>query len=320
MLQGASGTPAPVIAIGECLIDLISPEQRDLTVSTELRIREGGAPANVAVGLARLGVPSAMRAIVGDDPFGDRLRARLASEGVDVSGVGVAHGMPTTVAFAWSDVAGNGQFRIHRHADALLSPENVTRDVIAGAAAIVVGSVAMSAEPSRSAILSAIRHASESGVPIVADLNIRPGLVASADDLRFNAAALLSSATVIKLSVDDANALWGATTFEAAAKELARYGATTSVITDGGRGAALCADGQLRRLDAFVVDAVEPTGAGDAFTAALVFRMIAREWTAAEEDDLRFAMAAGALATTQPGAMDGLPTRDQVEAFLAERC
>jgi sugar/nucleoside kinase (ribokinase family) len=68
------------------------------------------------------------------------------------------------------------------------------------------------------------------------------------------------------------------------------------------------------------VDAVEPTGAGDAFTAALVFRMIAREWTAAEEDDLRFAMAAGALATTQPGAMDGLPTRDQVEAFLAERC
>jgi sugar/nucleoside kinase (ribokinase family) len=48
--------------------------------------------------------------------------------------------------------------------------------------------------------------------------------------------------------------------------------------------------------------------------------MIAREWTAAEEDDLRFAMAAGALATTQPGAMDGLPTRDQVEAFLAERC
>ncbi len=319
MPEGHSRIPAPVIAIGECLIDLISPNQKDLSVATELRIREGGAPANVAVGLARLGVPSALRAMVGDDPFGDRLRVRLAAEGVDISGMGVAHGIPTTVAFAWSDAAGNGQFRIHRHADALLSPENVTRDVIAGAAAIVVGSVAMSAEPSRSAILSAIRHASETGVPIVADLNIRPGLVASADDLRFNAAALLSSATVIKLSVDDANALWGASTFAAAAKELAHYAATTIVITDGGRGAALFTDGHLSQVDAFVVDAVEPTGAGDAFTAALVSRMLARGWSVADGDDLRFAMAAGALATTQPGAMDGLPTRDQVEAFLAAR-
>lgn len=310
---------APVIAIGECLIDLIAPNGVDLTQAAELRIREGGAPANVAVAVARLGVPSAMRSVVGDDSFGERLRSRLAREGVDVSGVRVAFGVPTTIALAWSDSHGDGHFRIHRHADVLLSPDDVTPETLQGAAAIVVGSVAMAAEPSRSAVLSAIRHAVDLGVPVVADVNIRPGLFASDAELRMNATALLASATMIKLSLDDARALWGSARFEDAAGELRRFGASTIVITDGARGAALVVEGEVRRLPSFAVEAIEPTGAGDAFTAAMVSRQIARGWTAADETDLRFAMAAGAFATTQPGAMEGLPTRAQVEAFLAEQ-
>lgn len=310
---------APVIAIGECLIDLIAPKGVELTQASELRIREGGAPANVAVAVARLGLPSAMRSVVGDDPFGERLRTRLAQEGVDVAGVRIAPGVPTTVAFAWSDPHGDGHFRIHRHADALLSPADVTPESLRDAAAIVVGSVAMAAEPSRSAVLSAIRHALDLGVPIVADVNIRPGLFASETELRLNATALLASATMIKLSLDDAQALWGSTRFEDAAGELRRYGARTVVMTDGARGAALAVKGEVRYLPSFAVEAVEPTGAGDAFTAAMVSRLVVRGWADADEADLRFAMAAGAFATTKPGAMEGLPTRAQVEAFLAER-
>ena len=318
-MPGETASSRPVLAIGECLIDLIAPKGRDLTVAETLQIREGGAPANVAVGLARLGVPAALRAVVGDDPFGERLRSRLTCEGVDISGVRVAAGAPTTIALAWSDAAGDGHFRIHRQADALLSPHDVAPGTIGATEAIVIGSVAMSAEPSRSAILAAIRHATEAGVPIVADLNIRPALVPSQDELRFCATAMLSAATLIKLSLDDAHALWGATSFDEAARELARYGAVTTVITDGGRGAALLVDGELTRVSAYPVEAVEPTGAGDAFTAAMIARMIGREWSPADEADLRFAMAAGALATTRPGAMDGLPTRAQVDAFLAQQ-
>ena len=72
----------PVIAIGEILIDLIAPAGESLLQATDLRIREGGAPANVAVALSRLGVPAQMRAVVGDDPFGERLVNRLRAEGV----------------------------------------------------------------------------------------------------------------------------------------------------------------------------------------------------------------------------------------------
>lgn len=306
----------PVIAIGECLVDLIAPGGVDLAVATDLRIREGGAPANVAVALARLGVPSQMRAVLGDDPFGERLRSRLDREGVDVSTIRVVDGVPTTVAFAWSDARGNGQFRLHRNADALLSPEDVTRASLSGASAIVVGSVAMCAEPSRSAILTALRYALDLGVPVVADLNIRPGLAVSLDELRISAAALISSATVVKLSVDDARELWGATSIPEASAALNRFDPAIAVITDGGFGAALRTAGEIVQLDVFPVEAIEPTGAGDAFTAAFVSRMLARGWASADVDDLRFAMAAGALATTEPGAMDGLPNREQVEAFL----
>jgi fructokinase len=309
----------PVISIGECLIDLIAPAGTDLTEATDLQIREGGAPANVAVALSRLGVASRLHAVVGDDSFGERLRARLDREGVDVSTVLIAPGEATTVAFAWSDANGDGHFRIHRNADRLLSPEDVTVGSLKGAEAIVVGSVAMCAEPSKSAVLTALRHATDLGIPVVADLNIRPGLGVPMDEVRMSASVLIASATVVKLSVDDARALWGATSIAEAASALDRFDPDIAVITDGGRGAALRTAGELISREAFAVEAVEPTGAGDAFSAAFISRMIAKGWVSADAEDLRFAMAAGALATTHPGAMDGLPVRSEVEAFLLDR-
>lgn len=307
----------PVISIGEVLIDLIAPAGVELLHASELRIREGGAPANVAVALSRLGVSSQLRAVVGDDPFGDRLLAKLRDEGVDVSSVRVAEHEPTTIALAWSDARGDGHFRLHRNADRLLSPDDVSRDSLNAAGAIVVGSVAMSAEPSKSAVLTALRHATETGIPVVADLNIRPGQVPM-EELRMSVTAMISAATVVKLSVDDAQYMWGSTTLTETSSALDRFDPPLAVITDGARGAALRTTDGLNTMDAFHVDAVEPTGAGDAFTAAFISRMIAKGWNGADESDLRFAMAAGALATTRPGAMDGLPTRNEIEAFLRQ--
>lgn len=301
----------PVIAIGETLIDLIAPAGSDLITGDALAIREGGAPANVAVGLARLGVPVQMRTVLGNDPFGDRLLARLQREGVDTSRVRRVD-EPTTIALAWADDRGDGHFRIHRNADRLLSPEDMD---IAGAEAVVFGSVAMCASPASEAVLTAIRIAGEANIPLVFDVNIRPGLMAM-DQLRLLVMAGLTAATVVKMSVDDARHLWGSDSLDAVADKLDRIDPPVAVITDGSRGAMLRVGEQRIRQDVFPVDAVEPTGAGDAFTAAFVSRMVANGWSGAEANDLRFAMAAGALATTRPGAMDGLPTLQHIAEFL----
>lgn len=301
----------PVVAIGEALIDLIAPKGSDLISSDTLTIREGGAPANVAVGLARLGVPVQMRTVLGNDSFGKRLQNKLAAEGVDCSHVRTVD-QPTTLALAWADADGDGHFQLIRNADAMLSPDDMRFDEVE---AIVFGSVAMCAQPSGEAVLTAIRHATDARIPLVFDVNIRPGLLPM-DELRMMVMAGLTAATVVKLSLDDARHLWGCESFDDVVAQLDRFDPPVAVITDGSRGAMLRVCSERIQQPVFNVDAVEPTGAGDAFTAAFVSRMVARKWRGADADDLRFAMAAGALATTKPGAMDGLPIHAQIVEFL----
>jgi len=311
--------PHRVLCIGECLVDLIAEGGADLTGASALTIREGGAPTNVAVGLARLGIPTAMCAVVGDDPFGSRLLSLLQHERVDVSAVRQTRAMETTIAYAWRDERGDGHFRLVRMADQLLDIEDIDRARIDEASAIVVGSVALSAAPSRQAVIHAVELAAARGVPVVFDVNVRPTLWSGLEALRAACAPVLAQATVIKLSLDDAVALWGELSPEAIRASLDAFPARITVITDGGRPTWLRqeTDGEWRQYDVLAVDAVEPTGAGDAFTAALVSRLLVNRWGALTDADIRFAMAAGAITTTKPGAIAALPTTAEIKRFLA---
>lgn len=307
----------PVVTIGECLIDLIAADG-DLSTAADLAIREGGAPANVAVALARLGVASAFCGVVGEDPFGHRLASLLAREGVDVSRLRMTSEAETTLAFAWRDTRGDGHFRILRMADRLLSDDDVDAAGLDRAGAIVVGSVALSASPSREAIGRAVAIAREAGTPVVFDVNLRPSLWSDLAEARRICAPVLAAATVVKLSLDDARGVLNAATPDEVFAALAGAPAIAIVVTDGSRGIWMKARGQaVIDVPLFPVNAIEPTGAGDAFTAALIARLVARGWDGLDADDVRFAAAAGALATTRPGALGGLPTLAELEAFLA---
>ena len=310
---------APVLAVGETLIDLIVADgAAGLEAAGAFASRPGGAPANVAVALARLGVPSAFLGVVGEDPFGRRLRSTLAAEGVDTSRLRGTAEADTSLAFAWKDARGDGHFRLLRLADRLLSGADVEAAGIPSVAAVVVGSVALAAEPSRQAVQAAVALASDSGVPVCFDANLRPTLWPDLAAARLACEPVIERATLLKLSLDDARALLGVGDDPVAALGAMRaLPPRIAVLTDGARGSWFVADGVVRHVPAFPVQAVEPTGAGDAFTGALVARLVARGWTAPEEADLRYAAVAGALATTRPGAMDGLPTAAEVDACLA---
>jgi fructokinase len=116
----------PVLSFGETLIDLISSDNANrLEDVTSFAVRVGGAPANVVVALARLGVPSAFCGVVGNDPFASRLRTTLSANNVDLSRLRGTNEADTTIAFAWKDERGDGHFRLIRMADRLLDIRDV---------------------------------------------------------------------------------------------------------------------------------------------------------------------------------------------------
>jgi sugar/nucleoside kinase (ribokinase family) len=268
-----------------------------------------------------LGVPAAFCGVVGDDPFGNRLRRELTAEGVDASRLRQTRDAATTFAYAWKDSRGDGHFWLLRGADTLLDQNDVESAGIDRLSALVVGSVSLAARPSRDAIEAAVARAHASGVPVVFDVNLRPALWPELAAARPICEAIAPKSRLVKLSLDDARGLFGdECTPEDAIRRVQALGSGWVVLTDGERGCWFSAESTapIEVAPAFAVDAIEPTGAGDAFSATLIARLIDSSWTPPTLDDVRYASAAGALATTRHGAWEGLPDRNQLNQFLAD--
>ena len=154
------------------------------------------------------------------------------------------------------------------------------------------------------------------------DVNLRPTLWRNIVEAKVAIDGLAAQADLVKLSLDDARGLFGTeVSAERAIDHMLALGARDVVLTDGERGCWFASrqNSSPTFVPAFLIDAIEPTGAGDAFTAALICRLFDSNWSSPVADDVRFAAAAGALATTQPGAWQGLPSRDALTAFLETR-
>ena len=320
MSLAASTIARRVLSIGEILIDFIVTDGAPtLDLAETFVARSGGAPANVAVALARLELPSAFCGVVGNDPFGSRLAVQLAAEGVDTSRLRRTDEETTTLAYAWKDERGDGHFWLLRGADSRLSAADAQAADIPSLAALVVGSVSLSAAPSRNAILEAVALARQSGVPVVFDVNLRPSLWSDLGSARAVCEEVASKSYLVKLSLDDATGLFGpGTSPKSAIETILALGPRGVVLTDGERGSWFTCGPTVTFVPAFAVDAIEPTGAGDAFTAAIIARSLASQWAPLSVDDIRHAAAAGALATTRQGAWAGLPTPTDLADFLGE--
>jgi fructokinase len=314
-------TAGQILAMGEVLVDFIVADGATTLEWAETFVaRSGGAPANASVAVARLGLASGFCGVVGDDQFGSRLQAELAAEGVDTSRLRQSGEAATTLAFAWKDPDGDGHFWLLRGADALLGEADVSAAGVATLGALVVGSVALSAQPARSAIERAVDLAHQASVPVVFDVNLRPTLWSDLANARPACEEVVRRSRLVKLSLDDANGLYGPhLTPDNAIQAVLSLGPDEVVLTDGERGCWFSSGSSVTFVPAFRVAAVEPTGAGDAFTAAIIARSLASGWASLSFEDVRYAAAAGALATTRPGAWDGLPNRAQLDAFLARQ-
>ena len=306
-----------VVCFGELLIDFVALES-GVTVGDASGFQKapGGAPANVAVAVARLGYPSAFLGQVGDDPFGHHLADVLAADHVDVSGLKFSAEARTALAFVSLAAGGERSFSFYRHpsADMLMTPADVDLRVIDRGKIFHFGSITLIGEPSRSATLAAVQHALDRGLTISYDPNLRLALWPDADAARAGMLGGLEYANIVKVSAEEVEFLTGSSDVQT----LWRDRTQIIVVTHGADGATLYTRSGSHHMPGFNVNPVDTTGAGDGFVAGLLVGLLdhSADYPAHLGDILRFANAVGALVTTQRGAIYGMPTRAAVQKFL----
>lgn len=324
---------ARLLAVGEALYDWVSTDAgADLATARHFVKAPGGAPLNVAIGAARLGAEVAFAGCVGADAFGAALAELLAHEGVDTRLLRAVAGRQTRMAYVLTDAQGDrtlAGFSTVACADAAIAAADLPDSAIAAARAFYFGALTLADPASRAVMLDAARRAHAAGALVVFDPNWRWVMWPDAAELRAVLEAAIATSHVLKLGDDELAWLTGQS-LEAGAETLfARHDLAALVVTCGAQGSYFKTARAAGRVPSRPVRCVDATGAGDGFLAGLLTGLLSRDAGTPLADHVRRlaaedwqallseANAVGALATTQPGAVSALPTRDALDAFLA---
>lgn len=275
----------------------------------------GGDTLNVAIAAARLGARAAYVTRLGGDIFGDEIRQLMAREGIDDSAVIRDDGAPTGLYFVTHGDQGHVfTYRRQGSAASLMTPKDLDPRLIGRARFFHASGIsqAISASAART-VAEAMAIARAAGVRVSYDTNFRPRLW-SAETARPVIEAAVAAADIVKTSAEDCAALFGLTDAGAIARRMLGLGAGAVIVTLGREGAFVAAGTEEIHVAGRAVQAVDATGAGDAFTGALIAELARGRALA---DAAGFANMAAALSTLGFGAIAPLPLRAEVEAALA---
>ncbi|KAJ8647374.1 hypothetical protein MRB53_000397 [Persea americana] len=305
-----------VVSFGEMLIDFV-PDVAGVSLGDSLGFIKapGGAPANVAVAISKLGGRSAFIGKFGEDEFGHMLVEILKKNGVNTEGICFDPNARTALAFVTLKTNGQTEFTFYRNpsADMMLTESDLNVDLIQQAKIFHYGSISFISEPCRSALLAAMDAAREAGLLLSYDPNVRLPLWPSEDAAKEGILSIWTEADFIKVSDDEVAFLTngGDPQNEEVVMSLWFDGLKLLVVTDGEKGCRYFTKDFKGKVNGFSVKTVDATGAGDAFVGALLVSLAKDESIIQDEGKLRdaltFANACGALSTTQKGAIPGLP-------------
>ena len=276
----------------------------------------GGSATNVAVAAARLGRSAAVITRTGNDPFGRFVHHALKHYGVGDQFVTGVPGLPTPVTFC--EIFPPDDFPIYfyrypKAPDLEIRPEELDYDAIRAARVFWVTATGLSAEPSRSATLAALRARGRAGVTVL-DLDYRPMFWPSRQAARDAVAPALGLITVAVGNLDECDMAVGETDPRRAGAALLARGAGLAVVKQGPRGVLAVTPAGVVESPPVSIEILNGLGAGDGFGGALCHGLLAG-WDTATV--IRFANAAGALVASRLACSDAMPTRTEVEALLA---
>ena len=302
-----------IAVIGSIITDLVLqtsrvPKVGENILAESLQIGPGGKGANAAVAVARAGSEAMLIGCIGDDEFGRMEMEHLDQEGVDLNGVIIHAEAATGAAIIMIDAEGENTILVvngandHLSEDAVVNILNTHRNTLDG--------ILVNFEIPEAVVAAAVQVGAEFRIPVIVDAGppraYAPETWANCTILSPNA---LEAATLVGYSLDEE------TDIEQAARELLAAGPQAVVLKLGSRGAMILSKEYETILPGFPVEVVDTTGAGDAFSGTL---SVAIAGGLPLEEAVRHANAAGALTVTRFGTMRVMPTRQEIDAFLAQ--
>ncbi len=316
-----------VLCLGEVLFDLLADQ-------LGLKLEEvkswtpypGGAPANVACALVKLGTPAGFIGTLGEDEPGNALFKLLQDEHVDTTGVQRHPTAPTRQVYVVRSESGDrtfagfGEYDTSEFADTRLKASELPHSLFHEADFLVLGTLELAYPESAKAIHRALDLAEQYDLKIVLDVNWRPVFWTNPDIAPATIQELFKRVDFLKLALEEAEWLFDTTDAGAIAH---RLGSVEGVlVTDGDKGCAYCLGENESKLPAFSIPVVDTTGAGDSFLAGFVHQLLIHGIQSLSNPEtakkvVTYASAVGALTTLKPGAIASQPTAAEVEAFLA---
>lgn len=327
-IRSAADRVFDITALGESLVDFVQAGAEDGAL--RFAANAGGAPANLLSAAAKFGMRCALISKVGEDVFGHYLQQAYQKAGIDVSALVFSPDSHTTLSVVSLDAAGDRDFFFYRNAtaDSLLCRQDVSVPVLEKTRLFHFGSISMTTPCGREATRFAARTAKAQGALISFDPNYRAPLWSSPDEAKDAFREGCRMADFIKLSEAELPLLSGETEIPAAARDvMQQFHPAILVVTLGEKGAFCLTDGgSLVQAEAYEVDTVDTTGAGDAFFGAFLAGIL-RSGKRPEALDgqalseiLNLATACGSLSTARYGAIPAMPEEAEVSALVRNRC
>lgn len=320
-------TAPRILCLGEILFDLLANQLgKEVQEVESWTPYPGGAPANVACSLVKLGTPAGFVGCVGQDEPGDQLVTLLQTIGLDVTGVQRHPLAPTRQVYVTRSESGDrifsgfGERATTEFADTYLQADQLPEALFQAADFLILGTLELAYPQAREAIHRAFELAERHYVKILVDVNWRPVFWPDPASALQLIQDLIKQVDFLKLS--DEEAAW---LFETTDPGVISYRLNQTegvLVTSGENGSAYCLAGNEGKVPAFSVEVVDTTGAGDGFVAGFLHQVCQKGIQSLENPDVArevatYASAVGALTTTKPGAIAAQPTAAEVEAFLS---
>ena len=322
------------------LVDWVSRTRgEELDKAANFSRAAGGAPANTAVGAARLGMKSAFVGAFSDDKFGHWLRQELANNKVDISGTLLDSTAQTRMAYVVTLANGDRKFEDFTRfacADERLRPDDLQESMFNRASFFHFGSISQINSPSKDATAEAICLAAKHDVLISYDPNVRIQFWQNAASCKAKILETLPSADIVKINEDELFFLTGTRDLTAARELREKHNVSLLIVTLDSRGSQFFHGKSERLVPGFDIELIESTGAGDGFNAGLLEGLLKHVKEAGEKrqgwrrkaleslseeqiaSTVYRANAVGALTCTKLGAIPALPTTFAVDRFLEQ--